>query len=175
MFLFSATRTKHGGMHFPSLVYQNTFVIFLSQVGTKNSHSMVSLKVPKSPTPHTPRTYTLHDDFPVGESSVKPPKDQHNPPSQQAAGVSAQTLETSEHKEMNRVVFPRLSFEEISDGFSIYVIIPNKRKPDGIGLTNKQKTEDYDIPCKRRTVVCLDTFRMYAHWRLGQRTADIEK
>jgi len=59
---------------------------------------------------------------------------------------------------------------------STYVIVPKKRKPDGIGLTNKKtKTEDYDIPCKRRMVVCLDTSLIYARWRLGRRTAEIER
>ena len=43
---------------------------------------------------------------------------------------------------------------------STYAMVPKKRKPDGIGLTNKkkEKKEGYDIPCKRRMVVIWTLF-----------------
>ena len=84
---------------------------------------MASLKFPKISTLYTPRTSTLHNGFSIGESVVKPQKSgplRGKQPVHPHERFSTRHINPSnkiEHKELNRAVFSRWPFEEISDGF----------------------------------------------------------
>ena len=146
---------------------------------------MASLKHPKSSTPRTPRTSTLRNAFPIGESAVKPQKTRvtlfvasSRCIRTNASADDISTPATSDKSSTRNWIgwssqdFPSRRFRIVS---STYVIVPKKRKPERVGIRLRLTPKSYDIPCNRRIVVCLDTSRIYARWRLGRRTADIER